>query len=209
MIWLFQLIVVVASMSTASVVTWLGFYKPPIAIGVGIYCIACGLITTFSVNQPLWRGYGFQILAGIGLGMCLDQVYLAVQAALNREDTSVGVALLMFGHTLSGYTTVKVHLTIRAIVTAVAQAIFINSFLHEILQRLPDLSPHEIIAAGPIGIRQLVSPEDFGYVAEAFQVGFRNVALLCLSFSCAGFLMVFGIEGKNIKGMDRMAAYDR
>ena len=96
----------------------------------------------------------------------------------------------------------------RAVVTAIAQAIFINSFLHEILKQLPNLNPQEVIAAGPIGIRQLVSPENFGAVAEAFQVGFRNVAILCLSFACAAFLMAFGIEGKNIKGMNRMAAYE-
>ena len=89
-------------MSTAGVVTWLGYYKPPMIIGSAIYSVACGLITTFRVDQPLWRAYGFQILAGVGLGMCFDQVYLAAQAVLSREDTSIGIALLMFGQTLSG-----------------------------------------------------------------------------------------------------------
>lgn len=201
--------IVVASMSTAGIVTWLGYYKPPIVIGAGIYCVACGLITTFSVSQPLWRAYGFQILTGVGLGMCLDQVYLAVQAVLSREDTSVGIALLMFGHTLAGFNLIAwINLTIRAVATAIAEAIFINSFLHELLRRLPNLNPQVVISAGPIGIRQIVPPEDLGDVTEAFQVAFRNVALVSLSFSCVAFLTAFGIEGKNIKGMNRMTMYD-
>ena len=70
------------------IVTWLGYYKPPISDRTGIYCVACRLITTFSISQPLWRAYGFQILTDM-IGMCLDQVYLAVQAVYAREDTSV------------------------------------------------------------------------------------------------------------------------
>jgi hypothetical protein len=76
-------------------------------IGAAIYCIGAGLITTFSVDQPIWRAYGFQIVAGVGLGMCLEQTYLAAQAFLSREDTPIGIALLIFGQTLAGYALFK------------------------------------------------------------------------------------------------------
>jgi ABC-type uncharacterized transport system permease subunit len=89
--------------STAGIVTWLGHYKPPMILGAAIYCVASGLITTFSSDQPVWRAYGLQILAGFGLGMCLEQGYLAVQAQLSRDDTPIGIALLLFAQTLAGY----------------------------------------------------------------------------------------------------------
>jgi hypothetical protein len=98
------------------------------------------------------------------------------------------------------------NLTCSAIFTAVAQAIFINIFLSALLARLPNLNPHAVIEAGPIGVKQLVSPQDSGDVAEAFVIAFRDVARVSLAFACLGFFAVFGIEGKNIKGMDRMAA---
>ena len=94
-------------MSTGGFVAWIGYYKPPMIVGSAIFCIAGGLITTFSIDQPLWRAYGFQILAGVGLGMCIEQAYLAVQASLSREETPIGIALLMFSQTLAGYLHLK------------------------------------------------------------------------------------------------------
>lgn len=96
-----MLSLVIFSFVTGGLVTWLGYYTPFIIIGSAILTIGAGLMTLFTVDQPVWRAYGFIIVAGSGCGLAIQNSFMSVQAVLPKETLPIGNAIVMFSQTLS------------------------------------------------------------------------------------------------------------
>jgi MFS family permease len=96
-----MLSLVIFSFITGGIVTWWGYYTPFIILGAAIFTIGAGLMTTFTVDQPLWRAYGYTIIAGAGCGFSIQNGYMSIQAVLPQSTLPIGNAVVMFSQTLS------------------------------------------------------------------------------------------------------------
>jgi EmrB/QacA subfamily drug resistance transporter len=67
-----------------------GHYRKFPIIGCSLLILAMGLLTTTSADAPLWRTDIFMALFGIGLGMNMQTIQLAMQNAVEPRD--IGVA---------------------------------------------------------------------------------------------------------------------
>lgn len=92
---------VITGLIVGGIVQWWGYYTPFIIIGSAIYTIGAGLMLLFAVDQSNWRAYGIMIVAGIGIGMSMQNAFMSVQAVLPQETLSIGNAVIMFAQTLS------------------------------------------------------------------------------------------------------------
>lgn len=72
--------VVLSSVSVGILVTVLGYFTPFMIGGMSIFTIGLGLLSTLAVDTPFGKWFGYQILAGAGLGGCL-QVYTLLAPA--------------------------------------------------------------------------------------------------------------------------------
>ena len=64
--------VVIASLTGGVLVTVLGYFTPFMIGGMALFTIGCGLLSTLAVDTPFGNWFGYQVLAGAGLGVCLQ-----------------------------------------------------------------------------------------------------------------------------------------
>jgi Fungal trichothecene efflux pump (TRI12) len=67
--------VVFASVIGGGLVTVIGYYTPFMIVGQALFAIGAGLLSTLSVNSSTGEWFGYQVIAGVGIGMSL-QVFL-------------------------------------------------------------------------------------------------------------------------------------
>ena len=64
--------VVIFSISGGIMVTVLGYYTPFMICGMSLFTIGIGLLSTLSPTTPFGKWFGYQVLSGAGVGMCLQ-----------------------------------------------------------------------------------------------------------------------------------------
>ena len=90
--------------------------------------LGMGLLTTLHYDSSISFVLGYQVPAGIGLGIALQQTVLAAQTVLPLIDVSVGVSLIVLAQTLGG-----------TISLSVADTIFTTSLTSSIAKFVPQL----------------------------------------------------------------------
>ena len=98
----FVLALVVASIIAGVFVSSVGYYAPCIIACSILMSIGAGLLTTLRVDSGKAEWIGFQVLAGLGMGLGMQQSGMAAQVVLEPEDVSVGASLMFFSQQLGG-----------------------------------------------------------------------------------------------------------
>ncbi|ODQ50977.1 putative MFS toxin efflux pump [Saitoella complicata NRRL Y-17804] len=195
------LAVVVASLVSGIGTTVLGYYTPFMIIGAALFAVGSGLISTFKVEMATGRWIGFQIIAGAGIGACLQLPVIAVQAVLPMQDVPSGTAIVIFFQTLGG-----------ALFVSVAQTIFTNDLLSSLLAIPPTASGETvdaatIIAAGATNLRSVVSdPMLLREVFGAYVGALDRAYYVSVATGAVATLVACGVEWKSVKGKKIEAA---
>ena len=77
-----------SSVVVGALITGLGPYNPPMWAGGVIFCVGCGLLYTLKVTSSTGIWIGYELLAGIGAGACVQIPFIAVQVVLDEKDVS-------------------------------------------------------------------------------------------------------------------------
>ena len=162
-------------------VTAVGYYTPFVIGGMAMYCVGCGLITTFAVDTPFARWFGFEILTGIGLGAGFALPSLAVQTVLSLDDVAVGSTICNFFFALGG-----------TVFVSVGQTLFQNGLIVGVQRYLPNLDPNLILRVGATDLRNVLNQHQFGddlsKALLAYMKGLRAVFILTLACSVASLV---------------------
>jgi MFS family permease len=94
--------VFIGSMLSGFVTKYIAYYVPSMIMAAVLMSIGAGLMTVFlpDTSQAMWIGY--QAIYSFGFGSAMQASSLAAQAALPKEDTSIGMSLVFFTQQLSG-----------------------------------------------------------------------------------------------------------
>lgn len=175
----------ITTFSTGWVISKLRHYVPFMWIGSIVLITGSGLFQTTSVNSSLvW--IGFQIISGIGYGLCGQVPMLAVQVVLEKEDVPTGCVLVIFFQCLGG-----------ALATSVGQNLFTDNLL-KALNRINGVDAKAIVAAGGIGFRQLVGPTLLSQVISCFESALKNVFLLALAGAAFSFVVSPAMQWRKL-----------
>ena len=79
-----------------------GRYKPLPILGTATMFSALLLMTTLKVDTPLWHAMVFMLLMGMGLGLSMQTLVIAVQNALPPRDMGVATSSVTFFRSLGG-----------------------------------------------------------------------------------------------------------
>jgi len=79
-----------------------GRYKPLPVVGTATMCLALLLMRTLEVDTPLWQAMIFMLLMGMGLGLSMQTLVIAVQNALPPQDMGVATSSVTFFRSLGG-----------------------------------------------------------------------------------------------------------
>ncbi|KAM7199434.1 Major facilitator superfamily domain containing protein [Rhypophila sp. PSN 637] len=183
--------VVIASVATGGLITVVGYYNPFILPSMILFTVGAAMITTFDLYSPFRVWFGYQVLAGLGIGVGFQVGVLVVQNTMPLEWVPVATACVQFFQSMGG-----------AIFIAVAQSVFQNGLAEGIRTNAPGIPPEIFINGGASQVRQilesmhaerLITP-----VLEAYLQGLRYSYYITVACAGAAFVAACGLSWKKI-----------
>jgi hypothetical protein len=157
-----------------------------------LFCIGAGLITTFSLTTPLPKWFGYQILAGLGIGVGFQGGVVTVQTVLPLADVPVATACVNFFQTLGG-----------ALFVSVAQTLFQNGLKSSIEKNAPMLDAQVFLSSGATEIRHLLAEmhqeDKLEAVLQAYVDGLTHTYWITTASAIMAFVAVCGLEWRSVK----------
>ncbi|KAL0941888.1 MFS toxin efflux pump [Colletotrichum truncatum] len=183
---------VVASMASGALISVIGYYSAIILPSLVLFSVGSGMITTFDLDTPMREWFGYQVLAGLGIGAGFQIGVLVVQTVLPLEDVPVATACVQFFQAFGG-----------AIMIAVAQNLFQTGLVNGITSRVPDLDPSIFVNAGADQVRNILTQmgrsDAIPAVLEAYMVGLRHTYYVTVACAAAAFVVCLGLQWKSVK----------
>jgi MFS family permease len=169
----------------------IGYYWPTMCAAPVVASVGIGMLTTLrpDTNHPKWIGY--QVLAGFGMGLSLQQSSLIAQTVLSRADIPVGISLVFFGQQLGA-----------AIFLAIGQTIF-NGQLRANLESVAGVSSADIIDAGAANLQASVPQSLLSAVVAAYNDAITTAMYLSLALMCFMLVPALYAERRSIKAKDQ------
>jgi hypothetical protein len=183
---------VLSSILTGGLISAIGYYVPVQLLCMILFSVGSGLITTFGLTTPLSKWFGYQVIAGLGIGVGFQSGVLVVQTVLPLADVPVATACVSFFQTLGG-----------ALFVAVAQTLFQNGLLTGIEKNAPQLPAQIFLHSGATQIREIlrsIHQEDaLEAVLQAYVDGLTHCFWISTACAIAAFFTVCGLEWKSVK----------
>ncbi|KAF2171276.1 hypothetical protein M409DRAFT_63625 [Zasmidium cellare ATCC 36951] len=185
--------ITLSSIVVGAAITIIGPYNPPMWIGSVIFVIGCGMLYTLKVNSSTGTWIGYQILAGVGAGACVQIPFIAVQVVLPEKDMPVGNAVAIFFNTLGG-----------AIAVSIAQNIFTNTLIKQLPILAPGVDVAKVVSYGASHVREAAPPNLLPGVLEAYDRAITTAFIMPIAVSGLAFLASLMMEWKSVKGKKLM-----
>ncbi|KAF2260069.1 MFS general substrate transporter [Lojkania enalia] len=180
---------VVASIVSGALITQFGYYNPWLLAGLALMSIGSGLFTTFNIDSASPKWIGYLIMYGFGAGMFMTVPLISVQAVLTAEKTPVGISTVTFFQFFGS-----------AFFTAISQTIFNEQLLDQLMKNVPEVDIDKLLAAGTIGIQNVVTPEQLPIVLQAYNKAILDPFYLGAATAALAFFCGFGLEWVSVKG---------
>ena len=94
--------VILTSIISGRVISKLGRYKWSTVAGTLIMAAGLVLFTRLEADTPLWQSFIYMLVIGVGLGLSMQPLILAVQNSLQLRDMGAGTATATFFRSLGG-----------------------------------------------------------------------------------------------------------
>ncbi|KAI0398288.1 putative MFS aflatoxin efflux pump [Xylariaceae sp. FL0594] len=185
--------IVVASILNGIFVSRIGYYTPTLILGTAFATIGAGLLTTLQINSSKGAWIGYQIIYGLGQGLCFQAPNLAAQTVLPKKDVGIGASLMFFSQILGG-----------AIFISVGQNVLNNQLIQR-LAKLPGFTP-KLIQTG--GATQLINsfPQQYRHAAQVgYNESLRVVFQVGLALAALSVLGALGMEFRSVKEGQKQA----
>lgn len=174
-----------APMLSGSLISLIGYYVPFMWIGAILTTIGSGLLFTLRVNSSRAVLDVYQIIAGLGLGICTQIPFNAVQYILPKNQTTMGSALVSFCNSLG-----------PILGTNVGQAIFANKFVQR-LHEVPGVNAVSVVQAGPTNIAAAAGASSA--VREAFNFALTRAFVWAIVSGGLALCCSLAMEWGNVK----------
>lgn len=159
---------------------------------MGLFSIGAGLITTFDIDTPLAKWFGFQVVAGLGIGCGFQAGVLVIQTVLPLEDVPIGTSLVQFFQSLGG-----------AVFISVAETLFSNELIAGIAEFAPSLDPQLFLHSGATEIRgilsQLDAEDQLEGILKAYVLALNHVFWITVACAITALICASGLQWKSVK----------
>ncbi len=183
---------VLMSIVAGGAVTAFGYYTPFMLVCSVLTTIGYGLLTTFQPDTESAKWIGYQILAGAGIGLGMQQPLMAVQTVLAIEDVPTATSVIVFMQTLGG-----------ALFVSVAQNVFANGLVENIAKYVPQIpEPAYILAIGATSVKNpdFIAPEILPGVIQAYNDALTKTFIIFTALSGASIFGAALTEWRSVKG---------
>ena len=131
------------------VLSMTGDYQVVMITGNVLITLGSALIYTLDVDSPVAEWVGYQIPAGIGLGLSVQITIIACQSLVDATDLSTVSAMALFFQLLAG-----------AIWLSIAQVLFGNRLVRVLSDSFGAERAQALFHAGPVAMRDILDEAD-------------------------------------------------
>lgn len=168
--------VLFTSIVSGQIISRTGRYRVFPIVGTAVMTVGLGLLSTIGVATPSWMTSGYMLVLGLGLGMVMQVLILAVQNTVEYRNLGVATSGATLFRTIGG-----------SVGVAIFGAIFSAGLSSRLAQGWPqgvDLPDSE----GPAGIAQLPAALRADYL-DAFVGALHPVFLIATTVALLGFAL--------------------
>jgi EmrB/QacA subfamily drug resistance transporter len=184
--------ILTTAMGSGVLISKTGRYKVFPVVGLGAIATAMFLFGQIGVDTPLWQVMLIMVVAGAGLGLCMQTLILAVQNVVPAKDMGVATSTSTFSRSIGG---------------TVGTAVFLSILFTVTLNQLPG------VGAGGVDLNDTsflntMSPAQKRPILDAFTQGIDTVftvggIVVLVAFVLIWFLKEVPLSTKS--GMQRVA----
>jgi EmrB/QacA subfamily drug resistance transporter len=182
--------VLITSIISGQIISRVGRYRVfPIA-GTAVMTLGLGLLATLGSDSPLWAASGYMLVLGLGLGMVMQVLVLAVQNAVDYSELGVATS----GTTLFRSTGGSVGVSLFGAIFAANLASGLAGRL-PMGTTLPNMSEPSAIQALPADLR--------GIYLDAFTMALHPVFVLAALLAAFSFVLTWFLKEEPLRGPAR------
>ncbi|KAM0788040.1 hypothetical protein ACM66B_006238 [Microbotryomycetes sp. NB124-2] len=172
-----------------------GTFNGQLLVGTALASIGCGLLTTLKVDSSTGIWVGFQILAGVGIGLSAMMPYIGSQIVTkDPKDRPAAGVIAIFAQTLAA-----------AIMLSSCQAIYQNKLL-EGIKTIPGIDVSAVIDSGVSAFREILPAEFIPAVAEKSVDALSKVFLVGAVFAAFGFVTASTVQWIRLEPGEKVSA---
>ncbi|KAI1644025.1 MFS transporter [Daldinia loculata] len=179
---------VVFSIIGGGLATVLGLYTPLLIASSAITAVGASLLSTLKVDSTIGYWFGYQIIVAAGAGLGAQNVMLVAQVAVPMADMPMAISILTFTQSLSS-----------SIFLAVAQNIFQNQLIKNLVIRAPEVGSASVIRGGATALRDTVSPEQLPAVLEAYNDALTQTFYVAVAVSALSIIGPIFMDWLSLK----------
>ena len=183
----------ISSLATGALISATGYYNPFMIVCMALLIAGAACLSTLNQTTWYWRNFGYQILAGSGIGVGFEAGFIIAQnVAPPGPLIPAAIAIVGFTQTMGG-----------TIFIAIAQTVFQRGLLQGIEDRAPELNPQTFLQNGATDVSALLASshhqELLGPVLESYVEGIRNVYWLVTACTAVAFAAACGLRWKKLE----------
>lgn len=199
---------------SGAIITATGHFAPLIIIGSMLTTVGAGLLITLDQASGPGEWIGYQVLAGLGIGLCFQVPIMAGQALSPPEDVSSVTALILCEYSFF-FPALELRILLLpqtnlratvfqtmggAVMVSAGQAAFTNKLISGIESSAPSLEPAQVVAMGATDLRRAFSGVELSAVLAAYTDGIQTALILSIALAGAATLASLLIPWRSIKG---------
>jgi len=185
----------VSSLGGGILVAVIGYIWPFVVFSSVFTAIGAGLFSTFDLGTPTHQWIGYQIIYGLGMGLCAQTPVMIAQNVLPLEDIPLGSGVVMFTQTFAG-----------ALFTAIAQTLFANELTTKLAETgVPGVNADSVLTEGIRSLASGLAGEDRITVLKVINDALIDSWRLPLALCCISIIGALAVERRPIRGKEKPA----
>ncbi len=174
----------VSSIVSGQIISWMGRYKIFPIVGTAVMAVGLMLLSTLSPHTPTVLASGYMLVLGLGLGMVMQVLVLAVQNAVSYEYLGVATSGAMLFRSIGG---------------SIGVSLFGALFASGLATRLAGAAGGEAPAVlNPAAIQALPQLMRASYL-QAFADALQPVFLIAAVLAAIAFMVSFFLQDIPLK----------
>lgn len=180
---------IVFTLAAGFIVTIVRYYVPLMYLASIFLITHIGLLVSLRATTPVTELLGYQVLGSAGLGLALQQGFLAAQTVLGKEHIPVGLSLMVLSQTLGGSVSLT---TCQAILKGTLKGNLADSGTGT------GIDPDVIANFGATDLRGSIAPEKLPQFLRSYNVAMQHMWYLPLALAALSLLAAAGMAWKRV-----------
>ncbi|CAL3964112.1 unnamed protein product [Diplocarpon coronariae] len=153
------------------------------------FAVGTGLLSTMTPESDHRKWIGYQCIAGIGIGLGMQQPLIAVQTVLDISLVPIGTSIVIFLQTLGG-----------ALFVSIGQNVFTNKLVESLAKYAPDVNPLIVLSIGATSLQRDLPADQLPGVKLAYNAALTKAFLVGAIMAAFTIIGAAAVEWKSVKG---------